>query len=131
VRAAGDRSLGWLPVSRLETRSLPRRRRLGRGAPVACKGAGSTVGNTAERLVDEVSFRKRHRYLTVVTDHDTGNVVWVCEGKTSAALLLQAACQCGNALPVCLLRRITRSLIGHVRIHGRHPGRTRVGLVSG
>ena len=62
-----------------------------------------TVGNIAERLVDElldpdrlanlrhigvdeISFRKRHRYLTVVTDHDTGNVVWVCEGKTSDVL---------------------------------------------
>jgi transposase len=37
-------------------------------------------------LSDEISFRKRHRYLTVVTDHDTGNVVWVCEGKTSDVL---------------------------------------------
>jgi len=62
-----------------------------------------TVGNIAERLVDElldpdrllklrrigvdeISFRKRHRYLTIVTDHDTGNVVWVGEGKTAEAL---------------------------------------------
>ena len=62
-----------------------------------------TVGNIAERLVDElldpdrlanlrrigvdeISFRKRHRYLTVVTDHDTGDVVWVAEGKTSDVL---------------------------------------------
>jgi transposase len=62
-----------------------------------------TVGSIAERLVDElldperlsrlrrigvdeISFRKRHRYLTVVTDHDTGDVVWVTEGKTSDVL---------------------------------------------
>lgn len=62
-----------------------------------------TVGKIAERLVDElldpgrllklrrigvdeISFRKKHRYLTVVTDHDTGNVVWVCEGKSSDVL---------------------------------------------
>ncbi len=62
-----------------------------------------TVGNIAERLVDElldpgrfsnllcigvdeISFRKRHRYLTIVTDHDTGHVVWVAEGKTSEVL---------------------------------------------
>lgn len=62
-----------------------------------------TVGNIAERLVDElldperltslrrigvdeISFRKRHRYLTIVTDHDTGNVVWVAEGKSSDVL---------------------------------------------
>jgi transposase len=62
-----------------------------------------TVGSIAERLVDEhldpdrmsrlrrigvdeISFRKRHRYLTVVSDHDTGNVVWVGEGKCSETL---------------------------------------------
>lgn len=62
-----------------------------------------TVGSIAERLVDEfldpdrlanlrligvdeVSFRKRHRYLTVVTDHDTGKVIWVAEGKSSDVL---------------------------------------------
>lgn len=36
--------------------------------------------------VDEISFRKRHRYLTVVTDHDTRRVVWVAEGKSSEVL---------------------------------------------
>jgi len=62
-----------------------------------------TVGSIAERLVnelldperfanlrrigvDEISFRKRHRYLTIVTDHDTGNVIWVGEGKSSDTL---------------------------------------------
>lgn len=62
-----------------------------------------TVGNVAQRLVgelldsdrfanlsrigvDEISFRKRHRYLTIVTDHDTGRVIWVGEGKTADTL---------------------------------------------
>jgi len=62
-----------------------------------------TVGKIAERVVvekldpvrlqdlrrigvDEISFRKRHRYLTVVTDHDRGRVVWVAEGKSSDVL---------------------------------------------
>ena len=36
--------------------------------------------------VDEISFRKRHRYLTIVTDHDTGDVVWVGDGKTAEVL---------------------------------------------
>jgi transposase len=65
--------------------------------------AWETVGKIAERIVvekldpsrlsggirigvDEISFRKRHRYLTVVTDHDRGRVVWVAEGKSSAVL---------------------------------------------
>jgi transposase len=59
-----------------------------------------TVGSIAERVVaehlgddrfanlrrigvDEISYRRNHRYLTVVADHDTGRVVWVGIGKTS------------------------------------------------
>jgi transposase len=62
-----------------------------------------TVGKIAERVVaekldperlkslrrigvDEISFRKRHRYLTVVTDHDARRVIWVAEGKSSEVL---------------------------------------------
>jgi transposase len=37
--------------------------------------------------VDEVSYRKGHRYLTVVADHDRqGRVVWAHEGKDAATL---------------------------------------------
>ena len=36
--------------------------------------------------IDEISFRKRHRYLTVVTDHDSRKVIWVAEGKSSEVL---------------------------------------------
>lgn len=37
--------------------------------------------------VDEVSYRKGHRYLTVVADHDqAGRVVWAGEDKTAATL---------------------------------------------
>ncbi|HKI85521.1 MAG TPA: ISL3 family transposase [Thermoanaerobaculia bacterium] len=33
--------------------------------------------------VDEFSYRKRHRYLTVVTDHERRRVVWASEGRSS------------------------------------------------
>jgi len=37
--------------------------------------------------VDEVSYRKGHRYLTVVADHDrAGAVIWAGEGKNAATL---------------------------------------------
>ena len=37
--------------------------------------------------VDEVSYRKGHRYLTVVADHDRdGAVIWAGEGKSGATL---------------------------------------------
>jgi transposase len=38
--------------------------------------------------VDEVSYRKGHRYLTVVADHDReGRVVWAKAGKSAATLM--------------------------------------------
>ena len=62
-----------------------------------------TVGSIVERVVasrldperledlcrvgiDEFSYRKRHRYLTVVVDHDCGRVVWAGEGRSTEAL---------------------------------------------
>ena len=36
--------------------------------------------------VDEISYRRGHRYLTVVVDHDSGDVVWADQGKDAATL---------------------------------------------
>ena len=36
--------------------------------------------------VDEISWRKHHKYLTLVHDHDTGAVVWGAPGKDAATL---------------------------------------------
>jgi transposase len=36
--------------------------------------------------IDETSFRKGHRYLIVIVDHDTGRLVWAAEGRDEAAL---------------------------------------------
>lgn len=36
--------------------------------------------------IDEVSFRKGQRYLTVVVDHATARVVWAAEGRDEATL---------------------------------------------
>lgn len=30
--------------------------------------------------VDETSYRKGHKYITVVINHDTGKVIWACKG---------------------------------------------------
>jgi transposase len=62
-----------------------------------------TVGSIAQRLVgehlhedrfddlrcigvDEISYRRHHRYLTVVIDHDRERVIWAGEGKSAATL---------------------------------------------
>ena len=36
--------------------------------------------------VDEISYRKGHRYLLVVVDHDTGRLVWADKGRDAATL---------------------------------------------
>ena len=65
--------------------------------------AWATVGNIVERVVsrkldrtrlerlykigiDEVSYRKGHKYLTVIANHDTGDPVWIGEGRSQATL---------------------------------------------
>lgn len=67
------------------------------------KIAWETVGNIVARTVrrrgipldrrrlykigiDEISYRKHHKYLTVVADHIQGKVVWGGEGKSGEAL---------------------------------------------
>lgn len=36
--------------------------------------------------VDEISWRKHHKYLTLVVDHDRGKVVWGAKGKDAATM---------------------------------------------
>lgn len=65
--------------------------------------AWATVGRIIERVVgrlgpkdrlsglrnigiDELSYRRRHEYLTIVSDQDTGRVVWAAPGKDATTL---------------------------------------------
>lgn len=36
--------------------------------------------------IDELSYRRHHKYVTIITDHDTGKVVWAREGKNANTL---------------------------------------------
>jgi transposase len=36
--------------------------------------------------IDEISYKKGHRYLTIVVDHDTGRLVWAAVGRDKATL---------------------------------------------
>lgn len=67
------------------------------------KVSWETVGRIAGRLVaeklddrrfeglrrigvDEIAYRRHHKYLTVVVNHDTGKVVWAAPGKSAETL---------------------------------------------
>jgi transposase len=36
--------------------------------------------------IDEISYKRGHRYLTVVVDHDSGRLVWAAPGRDAATL---------------------------------------------
>jgi len=36
--------------------------------------------------VDEISYRRHHRYLTIVVDHSTGGIVWCSAGRNAQTL---------------------------------------------
>jgi transposase len=36
--------------------------------------------------IDEISYKRGYRYLTIVVDHDTGRLVWVAPGRDEATL---------------------------------------------
>jgi len=75
--------------------------------------------------VDEVSYRKGHRYLTVVADHDQdGRVVWAGEGRNHAVLeafydqLGEAGCAALQAISLDMggaYQKATNRKAGHVR----------------
>ncbi len=67
------------------------------------KVAWATVGSIVERVVqrclnkqrldelyvigiDEVSYRKGHKYLTVIADHLESRLVWLGEGRSKTTL---------------------------------------------
>ena len=36
--------------------------------------------------IDEISYKRHHRYLTVVVDHDSGRLLWAAPGRDRATL---------------------------------------------
>jgi transposase len=48
--------------------------------------AGDRLDGVRRIGIDEVSYRRGHKYLTVVVDHDTGRLVWLSEGRNKSTL---------------------------------------------
>jgi transposase len=87
-----DDLLAWL-ATRMDKTSVAR----------LCRVSWRTVGRACERVVateldpgrldgpfrigvDEISWRKHHKYLTLVIDHDRGCVIWGAKGKDAKTL---------------------------------------------
>jgi transposase len=87
-----DDLLAWL-ATRMDKTAIAR----------LCRVSWRTVGRACERVVaseldpkrldglfrigvDEISWRKHHKYLTLVVDHERGKVIWGAEGKDAKTL---------------------------------------------
>ncbi|MCP4240015.1 MAG: ISL3 family transposase [bacterium] len=66
--------LGWRTVGRIIERV------------VAEADPAARLKNVRRIGIDEISYRKGHRYLTVVVDHDTGKLLWAANGHDEATL---------------------------------------------
>jgi transposase len=52
----------------------------------ALAGAGDRLAGLRRIGIDELSYKKGHRYITCVVDHDTGRLVWAAPGRDMATL---------------------------------------------
>jgi transposase len=51
------------------------------------RAGGDRLDGVTRIGIDEVAYKKGHKYLIVVVDHDTRRVVWMGEGRSKKALL--------------------------------------------
>jgi len=74
TRVARQMGISWPTVGAIVTRVVARHLQPERLASLRWIG------------IDEFSFRKRHRYLTVVVDHQRRRIVWAAEGRKAETL---------------------------------------------
>jgi transposase len=48
--------------------------------------AGDRLAGVRRIGIDEVSYKRGHKYLSVVVDHDTGRLLWVADGRDKKTL---------------------------------------------
>jgi transposase len=68
--------IGWRTVGQIITRLIAD----------ADATAGDRLSGVRRIGIDEVSYRRGHKYLTVVVDHDTRRLLWIAEGRDSTVL---------------------------------------------
>jgi transposase len=92
---------------------------------VACELDPGRLDDLYRIGVDEVSYRKYHHYLSLVTDHDAGTVVWAAEGTDAdtlrgffdelgadrAAQIEAVSLDMGRAYPVAVAERAPQAEI--------------------
>lgn len=88
-----DQAVAWLATQTSKT-AVTELMRIGWrtvGAVVArvwvdCERLRDRFSGVRRLGIDEVSYKRGQRYLTVVVDHDTGHLLWAAPGRDSATL---------------------------------------------
>jgi transposase len=68
--------IAWRTVGRIVTRVMAD----------ADAEAGDRLAGVRRIGIDEISYKRGHKYLLVVVDHDDGRLLWIGEGRTKQSL---------------------------------------------
>jgi transposase len=90
---AFDDTVAWLAVRTSKSTVTELLRVAWRTVGSIVDRVGADVDAGVDRLanlrrvgIDEISYKRGHKFLTVVVDHDTGALVWAAPGHDSATL---------------------------------------------
>lgn len=88
-----DDTVAWLAVACAKSAVCQLMRVAWRTVGAIVSRVSADIDATVDRLdglrrigIDEISYKKGHKYLTIVVDHDTGRLVWAAPGHDSAVL---------------------------------------------
>lgn len=90
---AFDDTVAWLAVQCSKSAVVELMRIAWRSVGAIVARVSADVDARVDRLaglrrigIDEISYKRGHRYLTVVVDHDSGRLVWAAAGRDTATL---------------------------------------------
>lgn len=88
-----DDHVAWLAVHTSKSAVVELLRIAWRTVGAIVARVGNDIDAAVDRLdglrrigIDEISYKRGYRYLTVVVDHDTGRLVWAAPGHNDATL---------------------------------------------
>jgi transposase len=88
-----DDTVAWLATQSSKTAVVELMRVAWRTVGAIVARVSADIDARVDRLaglrrigIDEISYKRGHRYLTVVVDHDTGALVWAAAGRDEATL---------------------------------------------
>ncbi len=90
---AFDATVAWLAVACSKTAVCELMRIAWRTVGAIVARVWADTEKTVDRFaglrrigIDEISYKRHHKYLTVVVDHDTGRLLWAAPGRDKATL---------------------------------------------